>query len=164
MDYIGRRVSYGQLSGKQGTVYGSLENHKLTFISSVKLIAGINKISLLSIDVGLPDIQVTLREEIKSAYVEQSTDAVKKDNNFLISSNPVQERDMVRENCQMHSSKQKHQVVKENKQHQPEFNPEPQGLGSIHRKLSSWFEKFVINLASAYNILLRKLVGAIVQF
>ncbi|KAF9592378.1 hypothetical protein IFM89_014548, partial [Coptis chinensis] len=53
----------GQLSGKQayllnfsllsvflaGTVYGSLENHKLTFISSVKLIAGINKISLLSI-------------------------------------------------------------------------------------------------------------------
>ncbi|KAF9606870.1 hypothetical protein IFM89_029469, partial [Coptis chinensis] len=45
----------GQLSGKQGTVYGSLENYKLTFISSVKLIAGINKISLLSIAVGLPN-------------------------------------------------------------------------------------------------------------
>ncbi|KAL5728789.1 hypothetical protein ACHQM5_001829 [Ranunculus cassubicifolius] len=39
-----------------GTVYGSLENPKLTFSSNVRLIAGINKISLLSIAVGLPNI------------------------------------------------------------------------------------------------------------
>ncbi|XP_010262132.1 PREDICTED: beta-galactosidase isoform X2 [Nelumbo nucifera] len=43
----------GQLSG---TVYGSLENPKLTFSDKVKLIAGINKISLLSIAVGLPNV------------------------------------------------------------------------------------------------------------
>ncbi|XP_010242207.1 PREDICTED: beta-galactosidase [Nelumbo nucifera] len=43
----------GQLSG---TVYGSLENPKLTFSDNVKLIAGINKISLLSIAVGLPNV------------------------------------------------------------------------------------------------------------
>lgn len=37
-----------------GTVYGGLENPKLTFSDSVKLRAGINKISLLSVAVGLP--------------------------------------------------------------------------------------------------------------
>ena len=37
-----------------GTVYGSLENPKLTFSNNVKLRAGINKISLLSTAVGLP--------------------------------------------------------------------------------------------------------------
>ncbi|KAF7147624.1 hypothetical protein RHSIM_Rhsim03G0232500 [Rhododendron simsii] len=41
----------GQLSG---TVYGGLENPKLTFSDNVKLRAGINKISLLSVAVGLP--------------------------------------------------------------------------------------------------------------
>uniref|UniRef100_A0A5B7A327 Beta-galactosidase n=2 Tax=Davidia involucrata TaxID=16924 RepID=A0A5B7A327_DAVIN len=43
----------GQLSG---TVYGTLENPKLTFSDSVKLRAGINKISLLSVAVGLPNV------------------------------------------------------------------------------------------------------------
>ncbi|XP_059455909.1 beta-galactosidase 1 [Corylus avellana] len=43
----------GQLSG---TAYGSLEFPKLTFSKSVKLRAGINKISLLSIAVGLPNV------------------------------------------------------------------------------------------------------------
>ncbi|KAI5665465.1 hypothetical protein M9H77_15318 [Catharanthus roseus] len=43
----------GQLSG---TVYGSLENPKLTFSQGVNLRAGINKISLLSIAVGLPNV------------------------------------------------------------------------------------------------------------
>ncbi|KAA8534846.1 hypothetical protein F0562_029938 [Nyssa sinensis] len=43
----------GQLSG---TVYGDLEDPKLTFSSSVKLGAGINKISLLSVAVGLPNV------------------------------------------------------------------------------------------------------------
>lgn len=43
----------GQLSG---TAYGSLEFPKLTFSKSVKLGAGINKISLLSIAVGLPNV------------------------------------------------------------------------------------------------------------
>ncbi|KAF8406894.1 hypothetical protein HHK36_006015 [Tetracentron sinense] len=43
----------GQLSG---TVYGGLDNPKLTFSDNVKLIAGVNKISLLSIAVGLPNI------------------------------------------------------------------------------------------------------------
>ncbi|KAK9102549.1 hypothetical protein Sjap_019803 [Stephania japonica] len=43
----------GQLSG---TVYGSLEDPKLTFSSNVKLNSGINKISLLSVAVGLPNI------------------------------------------------------------------------------------------------------------
>lgn len=36
-----------------GTAYGSLENPKLTFSQGVNLRAGINKISLLSIAVGL---------------------------------------------------------------------------------------------------------------
>ncbi|XP_062157435.1 beta-galactosidase 1 [Alnus glutinosa] len=43
----------GQLSG---TAYGSLEFPKLTFSEGVKLTAGINKISLLSIAVGLPNV------------------------------------------------------------------------------------------------------------
>ncbi|KAF2285145.1 hypothetical protein GH714_038820 [Hevea brasiliensis] len=43
----------GQLSG---TVYGSLNDPKLTFSQNVKLIAGINKISLLSAAVGLPNV------------------------------------------------------------------------------------------------------------
>lgn len=37
-----------------GTVYGGLANPKLTFSQNVKLTAGINKISLLSVAVGLP--------------------------------------------------------------------------------------------------------------
>eukprot|EP00257_Ricinus_communis_P002697 XP_002514108.2 beta-galactosidase [Ricinus communis] len=45
----------GQLAG---TVYGSLENPKLTFSQNVKLTAGINKISLLSVAVGLPNVGV----------------------------------------------------------------------------------------------------------
>ncbi|XP_076938285.1 beta-galactosidase-like [Bidens hawaiensis] len=43
----------GQLSG---TVYGSKDNHKLTFSKPVNLRPGVNKISLLSIAVGLPNI------------------------------------------------------------------------------------------------------------
>ncbi|KAI6681966.1 hypothetical protein NL676_035847 [Syzygium grande] len=43
----------GQLSG---TVYGGLENPKLTFNDNLKLRAGINKLSLLSIAVGLPNV------------------------------------------------------------------------------------------------------------
>ncbi|XP_061371069.1 beta-galactosidase 1-like isoform X3 [Gastrolobium bilobum] len=43
----------GQLSG---TIYGSLEFPKLTFSKSVKLRAGVNKISLLSVAVGLPNV------------------------------------------------------------------------------------------------------------
>ncbi|KAB1218433.1 Beta-galactosidase 1 [Morella rubra] len=43
----------GQLSG---TVYGSLEFPKLTFSESVNLRAGVNKISLLSVAVGLPNV------------------------------------------------------------------------------------------------------------
>ncbi|KAJ9183823.1 hypothetical protein P3X46_007630 [Hevea brasiliensis] len=43
----------GQLSG---TVYGSLNDPKLTFSQNVKLIDGINKISLLSAVVGLPNV------------------------------------------------------------------------------------------------------------
>ncbi|CAA0842093.1 Beta-galactosidase 1 [Striga hermonthica] len=43
----------GQLSG---TVYGSLENTKLTFNGNVNLRAGANKISLLSVAVGLPNV------------------------------------------------------------------------------------------------------------
>ncbi|KAI4330678.1 hypothetical protein MLD38_028940 [Melastoma candidum] len=39
-----------------GTVYGSLEFPKLTFNQGVKLRAGVNKISLLSIAVGLPNV------------------------------------------------------------------------------------------------------------
>ncbi|XP_027929535.1 beta-galactosidase 1-like isoform X2 [Vigna unguiculata] len=43
----------GQLSG---TSYGSLEFPKLTFSQGVKLRAGVNKISLLSVAVGLPNV------------------------------------------------------------------------------------------------------------
>lgn len=43
----------GQLSG---IVYGSLKNPKLTFSDSVKLSVGNNKISLLSVAVGLPNV------------------------------------------------------------------------------------------------------------
>ncbi|KAJ4953530.1 hypothetical protein NE237_030362 [Protea cynaroides] len=39
-----------------GTVYGSLDNPKLTFSNGVNLRAGINKISLLSLSVGLPNV------------------------------------------------------------------------------------------------------------
>ncbi|XP_059431850.1 beta-galactosidase-like isoform X1 [Corylus avellana] len=39
-----------------GTVYGGLENPKLTFSDYIKLGAGINKISLLSVAVGLPNV------------------------------------------------------------------------------------------------------------
>ncbi|KAF6174881.1 hypothetical protein GIB67_026369 [Kingdonia uniflora] len=39
-----------------GTAYGNLDNPKLTFSGSVKLRAGINKIALLSIAVGLPNV------------------------------------------------------------------------------------------------------------
>ncbi|CAJ1950963.1 unnamed protein product [Sphenostylis stenocarpa] len=39
-----------------GTAYGSLEAPKLTFSESVKLRAGVNKISLLSVAVGLPNV------------------------------------------------------------------------------------------------------------
>ncbi|KAF9606154.1 hypothetical protein IFM89_023247, partial [Coptis chinensis] len=38
------------------TAYGGLENPKLTFNGNVKLRAGINNISLLSIDVGFPNV------------------------------------------------------------------------------------------------------------
>ncbi|KAM7483837.1 hypothetical protein LguiB_008420 [Lonicera macranthoides] len=45
------------INGKlSGTVYGSLENPKITFSDGVNLRAGVNKISLLSIAVGLPNI------------------------------------------------------------------------------------------------------------
>ncbi|KAL7258171.1 hypothetical protein ACSBR1_004316 [Camellia fascicularis] len=43
----------GELSG---TVYGGLENPKLTFSDNVKLRAGINKLSILSVAVGLPNV------------------------------------------------------------------------------------------------------------
>ncbi|XP_058073893.1 beta-galactosidase-like [Magnolia sinica] len=43
----------GELSG---TVYGSLDNPKLTFTGNVNLRAGNNKISVLSIAVGLPNV------------------------------------------------------------------------------------------------------------
>ncbi|CAH9143394.1 unnamed protein product [Cuscuta epithymum] len=39
-----------------GTVYGELGNPKVTFTGNVKLKAGINKISLLSVAVGLPNV------------------------------------------------------------------------------------------------------------
>ncbi|WCJ42674.1 Beta-galactosidase [Euphorbia peplus] len=45
----------GQLAG---TSYGSLESPKLTFSQNVKLSAGVNKISLLSAAVGLPNVGV----------------------------------------------------------------------------------------------------------
>lgn len=37
-----------------GTVYGSLDNPKLTYAGNVKLRAGSNTISILSVSVGLP--------------------------------------------------------------------------------------------------------------
>ncbi|KAJ8440594.1 hypothetical protein Cgig2_028723 [Carnegiea gigantea] len=43
----------GQLAG---TVYGSLENPKVTFSEAVNLRAGVNRISLLSVAVGLPNV------------------------------------------------------------------------------------------------------------
>ncbi|KAG9132664.1 hypothetical protein Leryth_016707 [Lithospermum erythrorhizon] len=43
----------GQLSG---TVYGGLENPKVTFSGNLELRAGINKLSLLSVAVGLPNV------------------------------------------------------------------------------------------------------------
>ncbi|KAK4774138.1 hypothetical protein SAY87_029157 [Trapa incisa] len=45
----------GQLSG---TAYGALDSPKLTFTSNVKLRIGINKLSLLSAAVGLPNVGV----------------------------------------------------------------------------------------------------------
>ncbi|KAH6828577.1 beta galactosidase 1 [Perilla frutescens var. hirtella] len=45
------------INGKlAGTVYGGLENPKLTYSSSVNMRAGVNKISLLSVSVGLPNV------------------------------------------------------------------------------------------------------------
>jgi len=41
----------GQLSG---TAYGGLDHPKLTFSQKIKLHAGVNKIALLSVAVGLP--------------------------------------------------------------------------------------------------------------
>ncbi|MCI16617.1 beta-galactosidase 1-like, partial [Trifolium medium] len=38
------------------TIYGSLEFPKLTFSQNVKLRPGVNKISLLSVAVGLPNV------------------------------------------------------------------------------------------------------------
>lgn len=47
------------INGKlSGTVYGALDNPKLTYSGNVKLRAGINKISLLSVSVGLPNVGV----------------------------------------------------------------------------------------------------------
>ncbi|KAK9131144.1 hypothetical protein Sjap_011631 [Stephania japonica] len=39
-----------------GTAYGNIDNPKITFNGNVKLIAGLNKISILSISVGLPNV------------------------------------------------------------------------------------------------------------
>ncbi|KAM7275179.1 hypothetical protein ACFE04_017045 [Oxalis oulophora] len=41
-----------------GTAYGTLSNPKLTFSANVKLNAGVNKISLLSVAMGLPNVGV----------------------------------------------------------------------------------------------------------
>ncbi|RWV82920.1 hypothetical protein GW17_00055538 [Ensete ventricosum] len=41
---------------RSGTVSGSLDNPKLTFTGNVKLWAGSNKISILSVAVGLPNV------------------------------------------------------------------------------------------------------------
>lgn len=52
-----------------GTVWGSLKNPKLTFNGNVKLRAGANKISMLSVSVGLA---VSLNKiYIKRKYLEQ---------------------------------------------------------------------------------------------
>lgn len=45
-----------------GTVYGGLANPKLTFSDKIKLRAGINKLALLSVAVGLPVSSHTLLE------------------------------------------------------------------------------------------------------
>ncbi|XP_010545349.1 PREDICTED: beta-galactosidase 12-like isoform X2 [Tarenaya hassleriana] len=45
----------GQLAG---TVYGSLDNPKLTFSQKIKLYAGVNKLALLSVAVGLANVGV----------------------------------------------------------------------------------------------------------
>lgn len=50
-----------------GTAYGSLEFPKLSFSESVKLRAGVNKISLLSIAVGLPVCFLSLNLYMTSA-------------------------------------------------------------------------------------------------
>ncbi|XP_041998877.1 beta-galactosidase-like [Salvia splendens] len=45
------------INGKlAGTVYGSLDNPKVTYSGKVNLRAGVNKISLLSVSVGLPNV------------------------------------------------------------------------------------------------------------
>lgn len=45
------------INGKvSGTVYGSLDNPKLTFNDKVNLRVGVNKISLLSVSIGLPNV------------------------------------------------------------------------------------------------------------
>lgn len=53
--YVYSSVSYHNA----GTVYGGLDNPKLTFSDSVKLRVGINKVSLLSVSVGLPVSSLT---------------------------------------------------------------------------------------------------------
>lgn len=56
--FLGANIACQQLTFSfypyAGTVYGSLENPKLTFSKNVKLRPGVNKISLLSTSVGLP--------------------------------------------------------------------------------------------------------------
>ncbi|KAI8010762.1 Beta-galactosidase 1 [Camellia lanceoleosa] len=53
--FIAISYDYDALIDEYGTVYGPLENPKLTYIAkTVKLRAGINKIFLLSVAVGLP--------------------------------------------------------------------------------------------------------------
>ncbi|KAH9801352.1 Beta-galactosidase 12 [Citrus sinensis] len=58
--FLGANIACQQLTFSfypyAGTVYGSLENPKLTFSKNVKLRAGVNKISLLSTSVGLPNV------------------------------------------------------------------------------------------------------------
>ncbi|KAF5949345.1 hypothetical protein HYC85_011338 [Camellia sinensis] len=52
--FIAISYDYDAPIDEYGTVYGPLENPKLTYSSTVKLRARINKISLLSVAVGLP--------------------------------------------------------------------------------------------------------------
>jgi len=47
---------FGNVVWNSGNAYGSLENPKLTFSSQVKLRAGVNKIALLSVAVGLANV------------------------------------------------------------------------------------------------------------
>ncbi|ESR64700.1 hypothetical protein CICLE_v10007531mg [Citrus x clementina] len=58
--FLGANIACQQLTFSfypyAGTVYGSLENPKLTFSKNVKLRPGVNKISLLSTSVGLPNV------------------------------------------------------------------------------------------------------------